>query len=91
MRHLLAGTSQDDLLNRIHKSDSDFSGLLPSLNALRKLRSTGLSSTVTPHTLNELVKELGTDTVVHYQLFPKFLLVIQTMFMVSKCMKRDPD
>ena len=83
MRHILAGTTEDDLINRISNSDSKFSGLLPTANALHKHRSGGRAAVVTPQTLFDLVNDLGKDTVVHFQTCPSFLLVIQTTAMVS--------
>ena len=83
MRFILAGTTQDCLHNRISDAASEFSGLLPSTNALRKHRRDVRATDVTYQTLLDLVKELGRDTVVHFQTGPSFLLVIQTTAMVS--------
>ena len=83
MRHILAGTTQDHLHNRISDSASEFSGLLPSTNALRKHRRDGRAADVTYRSILNLVVELGRDTVIHYQHYPSFLLVLQTPAMVS--------
>ena len=82
MRHLLAGTTKDDLSNRISGTESSFSGLLPSTNALRHLRSPSRSAVVNDKNLLDMVKQLGPDMVVCFQQYPVFLLVIQTLKMV---------
>ena len=81
MRHILAGTTKGDLCNRIVSSDSKFTGLLPTANALRKTRQSRRAVVVTHQTILNLVTELG-SAIVHFQPLPHFMLILQTPTMV---------